>query len=59
MLILLINLNSTFGNLAGKVSPIILEFFSKYILYVIFVALSGINIFFTFFLKETVGKPML
>ena len=52
-------LNSTFGNLAGIVSPIILEYFSKYILYVIFAALSGINIFFTFFLKETVGKPML
>ena len=52
-------LNSTFGNLAGIVSPIILEFFNKYILYLIFAVLSGINIFLTFFLKETVGKPML
>ena len=52
-------LNTTFGNLAGIVSPIIIEFFNKYLLYVIFAILSGINIFFTFFLKETVGKPML
>ena len=52
-------LNSTFGNLAGIVSPIILEFFNKYMLYLIFAVLSGINIFLTFFLKETVGKPML
>ena len=52
-------LNSTFGNLAGIVSPIIIEYSNKYLLYVIFAILSGINIFLTFFLKETVGKPML
>ena len=52
-------LNSTFGNFAGIVSPIIIEYINKYILYVIFAILSGINIFLTFFLKETVGKPML
>ena len=52
-------LNSTFGNLAGIISPIIIEFTNKYILYIAFAILSGLNIFFTFFLKETVGKPML
>ena len=52
-------LNSTFGNLAGIVSPMITEFANKYFLYFIFAVLSGVNIFFTFFLKETVGKPML
>lgn len=52
-------LNSTFGNLAGVVSPIIIEFINAYILYVIFAILCGVNIFFTFFLKETVGKPMI
>ena len=52
-------LNSTFGNLAGIVSPIIVEFINKYLLYVIFAILSGVNIFLTLFLKETVGKPML
>ena len=52
-------LNSTFGNLAGIVSPIIIEFTNKYLLYLVFAILSGINIFLTFFLKETVGKPML
>ena len=52
-------LNSTFGNLAGIISPLIIEFINKYLLYLVFAILSGINIFFTFFLKETVGKPML
>ena len=52
-------LNSTFGNLAGIVSPIIIEYINKYLLYFIFAILSGVNIFLTFFLKETVGKPML
>ena len=52
-------LNSTFGNLAGIVSPLIIEFMNKYLLYLIFAILSGINILLTFFLKETVGKPML
>ena len=52
-------LNATFGNLAGIVSPVITEFFNKYLLYFIFAILSGVNIFFTLFLKETVGKPML
>lgn len=42
-------LNSTFGNLAGVVSPIIIEFINAYILYVIFAILCGVNIFFTFF----------
>ena len=36
-------LNSTFGNLAGIVSPIILEFFSKYILCFIFHILSELT----------------
>ena len=52
-------LNSTFGNLAGIVSPVIIEFINKYFLYFVFAILSGVNIFLTFFLKETVGKPML
>jgi len=52
-------LNSTFGNLAGIVSPIIIEFINAYFLYVVFAILCGVNIFFTFFLKETVGKPMI
>ena len=52
-------LNSTFGNLAGVVSPMIIEYMDKYFLYAIFAFLCGFNIFFTFFLKETVGKPML
>ena len=52
-------LNSTFGNLAGVVSPVIIEYINKYFLYAIFAVLCGFNIFFTFFLKETVGKPML
>ena len=52
-------LNSTFGNLAGVVSPIIIEFINAYFLYVVFAILCGVNIFFTFFLKETVGKPMI
>jgi predicted MFS family arabinose efflux permease len=52
-------LNSTFGNLAGIISPLIIEFINKYLLYLVFAVLSGVNIFFTFFLKETVGKPML
>jgi MFS family permease len=52
-------LNSTFGNIAGVVSPVIIEFINIYILYLIFAVLSGINIFLTFFLKETVGKPMI
>ena len=52
-------LNSTFGNLAGMASPVIIEFINKYFLYAIFAILCGFNIFFTFFLKETVGKPML
>ena len=52
-------LNSTFGNIAGVISPVIIEFINIYILYLIFAVLSGINIFLTFFLKETVGKPMI
>ena len=52
-------LNSTFGNIAGILSPLIIEFSNKYILYAIFAGLTVINIILTFFLKETVGKPML
>ena len=52
-------LNSTFGNLAGIVSPMIIEFTNKYLLYIIFAVLSGVNIFLTLFLSETVGKPMI
>jgi len=37
----------------------IIEYMDKYFLYAIFAFLCGFNIFFTFFLKETVGKPML
>jgi MFS family permease len=52
-------LNSTFGNLAGIVSPFIIEFINAYILYVVFAILCGVDIFLIFFLKETVGKPMI
>lgn len=52
-------LNSAFGNIAGILSPLIIEFSNKYILYAIFAGLTVINIILTFFLKETVGKPML
>ena len=52
-------LNLACGNFAGMISPIIIEYINKYLLYAIFAILSGINIFLTFFLKETVGKPML
>ena len=56
---LLFGLNSTFGNLAGIASPMITEFSNKYLLYFNLAVLSVANIFFTFFLKETVGKPIL
>ena len=52
-------LNFTFGNLAGIVSPLILEFINKYILFLFFAIFSGVNIFFILFLPETVGKPMI
>ena len=52
-------LNSTFGNIAGLISPVIIEYINKYVLYVIFAIISGINIFLTLFLKETVGKPLI
>ena len=39
-------LNSTFRNLAGVASPIIIEYINKYFLYVIFAILCGFNIFF-------------
>ena len=51
-------LNSTFGNIAGIISPIIIEYFPAALLYVIFASLCTCNIIFTLFLKETVGKPM-
>ena len=52
-------LNQTLGNLAGSISPIIIEFFNEIILYISFAALVIINIILTFFVPETVGKPML
>ena len=52
-------LNQTLGNLAGSISPIIIEFFNEIILYISFAAFVIINIILTFFAPETVGKPML
>ena len=52
-------LNQTLGNLAGSISPIIIEFFNEIILYISFTAFVIINIILTFFVPETVGKPML
>ena len=52
-------LNFTFGNLAGIISPLILEFTNKYVLFLFFAIISGVNIFFILFLPETVGKPMI
>lgn len=51
-------LNQTLGNLAGSISPIIIEFFSEIILYISFVALVIVDILLTLFVSETVGKPM-
>ena len=51
-------LNFTFGNLAGIISPLILEFINKYILYLFFAIIAGTNIFFILFLPKTLGKPM-
>ena len=51
-------LNSTFGNLAGIISPIVIEYVHIYILYSIFLVICCINCLLTFFLKETVGKAM-
>ena len=36
-------LNSTFGNVAGLICPVIIEYINKYLLYVIFAILSGIT----------------
>ena len=52
-------LNFTFGNLAGIISPLILEFTNKFILFLFFAIISGVNIFFILFLPETLGKPMI
>ena len=52
-------LNQTLGNLAGSISPIIIEFFPEIILYISFAALVVVDIILTFFVPETVGKPML
>ena len=52
-------LNQTLGNLAGSISPIIIEFFNEIILYISFAVFVIINIILTFFVPETVGKPML
>lgn len=51
-------LNSALGNVMGIASPIIIEYFSATILYIIFGILCTINCLLTFFLKETVGQPM-
>ena len=51
-------LNSTFGNLAGITSPIIIEYVHIYILYSIFLVICFINCTLTCFLKETIGIPM-
>ena len=51
-------LNQTLGNLAGCISPIIIEFFNEIILYISFAVLVVINIILTLFVPETVGKPM-
>ena len=51
-------LNQTLGNLAGSISPIIIEFFNEIILYISFAILVIINIILTLFVPETVGKPM-
>lgn len=52
-------LNQTLGNLAGSISPIIIEFFPEIILYISFAILVIIDIILTLFVPETVGKPML
>ena len=52
-------LNQTLGNLAGSISPIIIEFFPEIILYISFAALVIVDIILTLFVHETVGKPML
>ena len=51
-------LNQTLGNLAGSISPIIIEFFSEIILYISFASLVVVDIILTLFVSETVGKPM-
>ena len=52
-------LNQTLGNLAGSISPIIIEFFNEIILYISFAVFVIIDIILTFFVQETVGKPMI
>ena len=52
-------LNQTLGNLAGSISPIIIEFFNEIILYISFAILVVVDIILTFFVPETVGKPMI
>ena len=52
-------LNQTLGNLAGSISPIIIEFFNEIILYISFAVLVIVDIILTCFVPETVGKPML
>ena len=52
-------LNQTIGNLAGSISPIIIEFFNEIILYISFAILVVVDIILTFFVPETVGKPMI
>ena len=51
-------LNSTFANITGIISPMVIEYFPATLLYVIFAILCTCDIILTFFLKETVGKPM-
>ena len=52
-------LNQTLGNLAGSISPTIIEFFNEIILYISFASLVVVDIVLTLFVPETVGKPML
>ena len=52
-------LNQTIRNLACSISPIIIEFFNEIILYISFAILVVVDIILTFFVPETVGKPMI
>ena len=52
-------LNQTLGSLAGCLSPFVIEFFNEIVLYISFAILVVVDIALTFFVPETVGKPML
>lgn len=51
-------LNSTCGNIAGIIGPMMIEFISINILYPIFLFICLINCSLTYYLEETIGKPM-